>query len=468
MKIDVSRGVHHILDNVGMLVFMSCDRTVTSCDMLDSEDFPLNRDDLNRDDLNRDDFNEQLADAYEHLYDLVYLRTHPLTDIVVAGRLRRKEKAWQLHHILIDVVDELNPGEQAPVFSREWRRHALMVYRYVDGLDPQSVADQLGISRRHYYREHRPAIEAVADILWDRYVRRKQHQTDSAASLRQEPPLTSNEVDAAPDREALLRMEAARIHRGRYRTQIAPILPKVASLFEAVLEQRSLAWRTSLPADLAQVAVDPGVLRQMIMGSLGYFVEHASEADVHLTATNEKTHVRIALRIDPVTALQTVPAREVSERLTALQEMGALSGVSIRPISVDDSLVGFEIVLPVSRTEHVVLVVDDHADVADLFERYLIMRNYRIAAAQTAQQGLELVRRLHPDVIFLDLMLPGQDGWDLLQTLRNQPDTQHIPVIVCSVLRQRDLALMLGASGFLQKPFTEPELLDALRAVGIP
>ncbi|MCL6431518.1 MAG: hypothetical protein K6V36_11770, partial [Anaerolineae bacterium] len=112
---------------------------------------------------------EQVADAYEHLYDLVYLRSHPLLDLLVpdAG-LERKERAWRLHRLLLQVIDELDPGAQAPPFSHEWRRHRLMVLRYMDGVDPQTAADRLAISRRHLYRELDSAIEAIATILWER------------------------------------------------------------------------------------------------------------------------------------------------------------------------------------------------------------------------------------------------------------------------------------------------------------
>src|SRR5579859_6442617 len=88
-------------------------------------------------------FIEQLANAYEHIYDLVYLRTHPLIDgFFHEAALSRKDNAWQLHHTLLDAIKELDPGPQAPPFSREWRRHRLMVLRYMDGLTPQMVADQ--------------------------------------------------------------------------------------------------------------------------------------------------------------------------------------------------------------------------------------------------------------------------------------------------------------------------------------
>jgi CheY-like chemotaxis protein len=69
---------------------------------------------------------------------------------------------------------------------------------------------------------------------------------------------------------------------------------------------------------------------------------------------------------------------------------------------------------------------------------------------------------LRPDIIVLDLMMPEQDGWDLLQLLSNQPDTAHIPIMICSVLKQKQLALSLGAAAFLEKPFTEQALLEML------
>lgn len=124
--------------------------------------------------VSRAEFISHITDAYKHLYDLVYLRTHPLVDILIASSsLTGKKRTRQLHRILLDVIEELDPGPQVPAFSHEWRRHRLMVLRYVRGLNPQAVADQLAIGLRHYYRVHDTAIEDVASLLWDRYVVRR-------------------------------------------------------------------------------------------------------------------------------------------------------------------------------------------------------------------------------------------------------------------------------------------------------
>src|SRR5579859_5869662 len=149
-------------------------------------------------------FVASLADAYEHIYDLVYLRTHSLLDLLAEDkRAPRKDQAWQLHHLLLGVIGELDPGPHAPAFSREWRRHRLMVMRYVDGLTPQVVADQLSISRRHFYREHESALEAVAAVLFKRF---SVTSPDAPAAA-----VERGIADESLDRMELMRLEAAQL-----------------------------------------------------------------------------------------------------------------------------------------------------------------------------------------------------------------------------------------------------------------
>ncbi len=69
--------------------------------------------------------------------------------------------------------------------------------------------------------------------------------------------------------------------------------------------------------------------------------------------------------------------------------------------------------------------------------------------------------------IILDLMMPDQDGWDLMQIFLNQASTQAIPIIVCSVLKQKELALSLGATAFMEKPVAEQELLSVLASLKV-
>jgi CheY-like chemotaxis protein len=405
--------------------------------------------------VSRSEFISHLADAYKHLYDLVYLRTHPLADVLTASSsLTRKKQARHLHRILLEIIEELDPGPQAPAFSHEWRRHRLMVLRYVRGLNPQAVADQLAIGLRHYYRVHESAIEDIASLLWDRHVVRR-------SSLPETPQIAAE--DASARRLELLRLEAARMAQADRYARVGDVVRGVLPLLNEMLHQHRIEVDLSLPEPLAGVSIGQSWLRQMLLGMLGYLIEHAQQATLRLSAKGEGSVMCLSLKLDPPEAALSTPLTEVQDRLSTFGEMATLTGARILPMQVGESITGFEIQLPTA--ERTVLVVDDNEDILELFRAYLSHHRYRVVTAQTAQDTLVLARRLKPYAITLDLMMPDQDGWDVLQVLLNQSDTQHIPIIVCSVLKQKELALSLGASAFLEKPISEETLLSTLEAL---
>jgi CheY-like chemotaxis protein len=171
----------------------------------------------------------------------------------------------------------------------------------------------------------------------------------------------------------------------------------------------------------------------------------------------------LSLTVDLPGAVSSSQPSDAQERLSGFKEMAMLAGAQISAVYVGDTVAGFDIQLP--TVERTVLVVDDNEDILELFRGYLIPHRYRVVTAQTAQDTLDLARSLKPYAITLDLMMPDEDGWDLLQILLNQLDTQHIPIVVCSVLKQKELALSLGASAFLEKPISEEALISALEAL---
>jgi CheY-like chemotaxis protein len=74
---------------------------------------------------------------------------------------------------------------------------------------------------------------------------------------------------------------------------------------------------------------------------------------------------------------------------------------------------------------------------------------------------------LKPAAILLDVMMPAMDGWEVLQALQTNPQTGTVPVIICSVFNDPDLAYSLGADRFLAKPINRDDVLDALQSLGI-
>src|SRR5262245_17189260 len=110
-----------------------------------------------------------------------------------------------------------------------------------------------------------------------------------------------------------------------------------------------------------------------------------------------------------------------------------------------------------------VLVVDDEPDVLLLCRLNLQQRGHELLEAPDGTAALQLARAELPDAIVLDLMLPGMDGYQVLETLRGDPLTASIPVLVLtakSLRADRERSHGLGASAFLTKPFLPSELCD--------
>ena len=107
----------------------------------------------------------------------------------------------------------------------------------------------------------------------------------------------------------------------------------------------------------------------------------------------------------------------------------------------------------------VVLVVEDQADISDLMREVLQDDGYLVVRRSNGQTGLETAMSLHPDVIILDIMLPGMDGVDVLRTLKSSPRTRDIPVIVSSaVVDWLPQLKNQAAYALLPKPFDIDEL----------
>jgi two-component system phosphate regulon response regulator PhoB len=115
-----------------------------------------------------------------------------------------------------------------------------------------------------------------------------------------------------------------------------------------------------------------------------------------------------------------------------------------------------------------VLVVDDEPDVLLLCRLNLQQRGHELLEASNGTTALELAREGHPGVIVLDLMLPGMNGYEVLENLKQDERTSDIPVLVLtakSLRADRERSHGLGASGFLTKPFLPSELCEMVESL---
>lgn len=110
-----------------------------------------------------------------------------------------------------------------------------------------------------------------------------------------------------------------------------------------------------------------------------------------------------------------------------------------------------------------ILIVDDDPTVHDVLRATLSKEGYRLLHAYEGGEALELVREHHPDVITLDVMMPGVDGWSVLSELKSDPKLARIPVIMLTIVDERTMGYSLGASEYMTKPVDRARLIELLR-----
>ena len=112
---------------------------------------------------------------------------------------------------------------------------------------------------------------------------------------------------------------------------------------------------------------------------------------------------------------------------------------------------------------NLVLIIDDDESVSELIRRDLGEQGYRTLIASSGEEGLRLAKQLLPSAIILDVVMPGIDGWSVLAALKTDDEMAEIPIIMASMLDERDRGLQMGADEYVSKPFGRDCLVELLQ-----
>lgn len=113
---------------------------------------------------------------------------------------------------------------------------------------------------------------------------------------------------------------------------------------------------------------------------------------------------------------------------------------------------------PDNNKSLLILVIDDDFIMRKLLKTYLNGLGYQTATADNGEAGLSLAKQLHPHAILLDVMMPGMDGWSVLSAIKKDPELTAIPIIMVSIVEDKNIGELLGAAEYLIKPVRRNEL----------
>lgn len=408
--------------------------------------------------MDRDGLRALARDALDHLYQEPLLQQHPLAELLVpeasvAGR------GAALRRALVDAIQQLRPPHTIALVSPVWRRYRSLCQRYLEGKTFKQIAEGEAISVRQAARDHHEALETLLDAFWAAYGRAR----ESARTRGELAPVTSASVqpeDSMGLEGELLRLSSGGAGGNPEPARLDEVLADALVVLQPLLRALGTSVECSVPATLPPVTVNRSMLRQALLNVLSYAVERSPDGKVAIAAEGGAGGAELVITAsgwrEPLGEAPDERARlAISRRLVEVE------GGGLEARADEGGGARVRLVFPVAPPA-TVLVVDDNPDLARLFRRYLVGTNYQIVQATTGQRALELASELRPIAITLDLMMPSQDGWELLQNLRRDPATGSPPIVVCSVLPERALALAQGASHFLAKPVTREALLAVL------
>ncbi|MHB8572935.1 MAG: response regulator [Candidatus Dormibacteria bacterium] len=355
----------------------------------------------------------------------------------------------------------------------------------------------------HELRTPLSAILGFADILHDGIDGQlNEEQLADVAQIR-----TSGQtlLDLINDVLDLSRIEAGRMVLNLHTIEVSTMVADVVATVQHAADQRGLALRMEAPRGAVLVHADPLRARQVLTNLVSNAIKFTDSGEVVIAWRETPPHATITVRdtgpgiaadalgyiFDEFRQADASIIRQhsgtglglaISRRLVESQggtiwvqsTPGAgsefsftlpMAGAGQAPAPAPDGAAPGAIEGPVADR---ILVVDDDPAVRALIRRRLEAGGYVIEEAGNAEAAVETARSINPAAVILDINLSpegGADGWDVLRSLKADRSTAQIPVVVASVLDGREVALEMGAAGYLQKPFEAAQLLQSVELV---
>ena len=283
---------------------------------------------------------------------------------------------------------------------------------------------------------------------------------------------------------------------------IKPMLDDVASTIQPLIEKNANTLDLDCPAGIGAMRADLTKVRQTLFNLLSNAAKFTEKGTIALSVRREEVEgaARVVFRVrdngigmTPEQLGKLFQAFSQADASTTRKYGGTGLGLAITKkfcrmmggdVAVESEFgkgtaftvwlpaeVVVEAVTPVPAAaspqatgRQSVLIIDDDPAVRDVFGRYLAKEGFDVRQAADGRGGLELARVARPDAIILDVMMPGMDGWAVLSELKSDPQLQSVPVIMATLLDDKEVGYALGAQEYLTKPVERDRLVAIVRS----
>jgi len=292
----------------------------------------------------------------------------------------------------------------------------------------------------------------------------------------------------------LSKIEAGKMELAFDEVNISEITSSVLSAMSGLIKDKPIQIKRIIQPDLPTVRADAIRVRQVMINLLSNAAKFTDEGNIIVEVGLHpdelgNNEVRVSVTdtgpgiskkdqeklFQPFSQVDTSPTRKTGGTglgLSISQHIINMHGGSIWVDSDTGKGSKFTFTLPLFRVQRentvfstgnkVILSIDDDPQVIGLYERYLHTQGYEIIPLTDPSHALERVKQLKPFAVTLDVMMPGINGWEVLESLKSDPDTRDIPVIICSIIEDLERGFNLGATDYLVKPILEDDFVGAL------
>jgi CheY-like chemotaxis protein len=402
--------------------------------------------------LTRDQFDKWVHSALGHLYDAAYLQRHPLGKILMSEESHNPlNRSQGLRRILLDAIQSMRPEPGRPALSPDWRAYRILELRYIEGLNPAEVMEELKIAKSQFFRDQARILDALVDILWNR-----------AQNIPMPSPTAEGQETL--DENLLVRSETGRLLESASWEilDVADLVTELQPIINPLITSQGAEFLFD-PSPSLRLHADRVMLRQVLLKLITHALSITRDKRIHMAAYGgeKEMGIRLSTAVEGGAADAAVyPGLEISVKL-----MTAMGGRLHLPRTAPQWEA--ELIWPVTNPR-ILLIVDDNAKIIELFRRYLDGQDWVVKGATSGAEAWQKIAESEPAVIMLDVMMPAEDGWEVLVKFKKDPRIRAIPVVICSVVQEPQLARSLGAAGYLPKPVSQMELLTALAPYSIP